>query len=168
MVTATLTGHTASCGRAPTQSRVAPPRSSRTSSPSGCSACRGYGDAPQLPNPTKMNFELTDDQLSIKRTARELLASRYRPQTVRDLAMDERGFTDQQWEELSQLGWPGVLVPEADGGLGLGAVELVVIQEEIGYALAPTPLLSTLSAALLLVASGSDEQRSRWLPQLAA
>jgi alkylation response protein AidB-like acyl-CoA dehydrogenase len=115
-----------------------------------------------------MNFELTDDQLSIKRTARELLRSRYRSETVRDLAADERGFTDEQWEELAQLGWPGVVVPEADGGLGLGAVELVVIQEEIGYALAPTPLLSTLSAALLLVASASDEQRRSWLPRLAA
>ncbi len=77
-----------------------------------------------------MNFELTDDQLSIQRTARDMLASRYRPETVRDLAADERGFTDEQWEELAQLGWPGVVVPEDDGGLGLGAVELVVIQEE--------------------------------------
>ncbi len=85
-----------------------------------------------------MNFELTDDQRSIKRTARELLASRYRLETVRELAADERGFTDEQWQELSQLGWPGVVVPEDDGGLGLGAVELVVIEEEIGYALAPT------------------------------
>lgn len=130
-------------------------------------ACRAYGDPPRRLNPKKMNFELTDDQLSIKRTARDMLASRYRPETVRDLAADERGFTDEQWDELAQLGWPGVVVPEDDGGLGLGAVELVVIQEEIGYALAPTPLLSTLSAALLLVASGSDDQRSRWLPRLA-
>ena len=41
-----------------------------------------------------MNFELTDDQRAIKRTAREMLASRYRPETVRELAADERGFTD--------------------------------------------------------------------------
>lgn len=114
-----------------------------------------------------MNFQLNDDQQAIKRTARELLASRYRPETVRELAADERGFTDEQWEELARLGWPGVVVPDADGGLGLGAVELVVIHEEIGYALAPTPLLSTVSAALLLVAAGSPEQRQRWLPQLA-
>jgi alkylation response protein AidB-like acyl-CoA dehydrogenase len=114
-----------------------------------------------------MNFQLTDDQRAIKRTARELLASRYRPETVRALAADERGFTDEQWAELAELGWPGVVVPEADGGLGLGAVELVVIHEEIGYALAPSPLLSTISAALLLVAAGSDEQRRRWLPKLA-
>ena len=115
-----------------------------------------------------MNFQLSDDQRAIKRTARDLLASRYRPETVRELADDERGFTDEQWLELAELGWPGVIVPEADGGLGLGAIELVVIQEEIGYALAPTPLLSTVSAALLLVAAGDQEQRSRWLPSLAA
>jgi alkylation response protein AidB-like acyl-CoA dehydrogenase len=114
-----------------------------------------------------MNFELTDDQRAIKRTARELLASRYRPETVRELASDERGFTDDQWRELAELGWPGVIVPEVDGGLGLGALELVVIEEEIGYALAPSPLLSTVSAALVLVAAGTPEQRQRWLPSLA-
>jgi alkylation response protein AidB-like acyl-CoA dehydrogenase len=115
-----------------------------------------------------MNFELTDDQRAIKRTAREMLASRYRPETVRELAADERGFTDAQWQELSELGWPGVIIPEADGGLGLGAVELAVIHEEIGYALAPSPLLSTLSAALLINAAGTQEQRDQWLPQLAS
>lgn len=114
-----------------------------------------------------MNFELTDDQRAIKRTARELLASRYRLETVRELAADARGFTDEQWQELSQLGWPGVVVPEDDGGLGLGAVELAVIHEEIGYALAPSPLFSTIAAGLLLVAAGTPEQRQAWLPTLA-
>jgi alkylation response protein AidB-like acyl-CoA dehydrogenase len=114
-----------------------------------------------------MNFQLSDDQQAIKRTARELLAARYRPETVRELAADERGFTDEQWKELAQLGWPGVIVPEADDGLGLGAIELIVIHEEMGYALAPSPLHSTVAAALLLVAAGDPEQRSRWLPALA-
>jgi alkylation response protein AidB-like acyl-CoA dehydrogenase len=114
-----------------------------------------------------MNFEFTDDQRAIKRTANEFLAARYKLETVRELAGSERGFTDAQWREIADLGWPGVLVPEADGGLGLGAVELVVIQEEMGYALAPSPLLSSVSAALLLVAAGTDEQRSRWLPGLS-
>jgi alkylation response protein AidB-like acyl-CoA dehydrogenase len=115
-----------------------------------------------------MNFELTDDQRAIKLTARELLASRYRPETMRALAADERGFTDEQWEELSELGWPGVIVPEEYGGLGLGAVELVVIHEEIGYALAPSPLLSTISAALLINAAGTPMQKEQWLPSLAS
>ncbi len=91
-----------------------------------------------------MNFEFTDDQRAIKRTANEFLAARYKLETVRSLAEDERGFTDEQWTQIADLGWPGVIVPESDGGLGLGAVELVVIQEEMGYALAPSPLLSSV------------------------
>jgi alkylation response protein AidB-like acyl-CoA dehydrogenase len=114
-----------------------------------------------------MNFDLSDDQRAIKRTANEFLASRYKPETMRELAEGERGFTDGQWRELSDLGWPGVMIPEDDGGLGLGAVELLVIQEEMGYALAPSPLFSTVSAALLLAAAGTDEQRQRWLGELA-
>jgi alkylation response protein AidB-like acyl-CoA dehydrogenase len=114
-----------------------------------------------------MNFEFTDDQRAIKRTANEFLAARYRLDTVRSLAESERGFTDEQWSELATLGWPGVIVPETDGGLGLGAVELVVIQEEMGYALAPSPFLSSVCAALLLVAAGTEAQRAKWLPGLS-
>ncbi len=115
-----------------------------------------------------MNFDLTDDQRAIKRTANEFLASRYKLETVRELAEGEHGFTDAQWRELADLGWPGVIVPEADGGLGLGALELLVIQEEMGYALAPSPLFSTVCAALLLVAAGTDEQRAKWLGAIAS
>ena len=115
-----------------------------------------------------MNFELTDDQQAIKRTAKEFLAARYKPETVRDLAESSNGATQEQWRELADLGWPGVIVPERDGGLGLGAVELVVIQEEMGYALAPSPLFSTLAAALLLTAAATDSQRERWLGLLAS
>lgn len=114
-----------------------------------------------------MNFEFSDDQQAIKRTAREFLAARYPPETVRQLAEDERGFTDEQWQQVVELGWPGVIVPEEHGGLGLGAVELVVISEELGYALAPSPWFSTTSAALVLGAAGTEAQRSRWLEPLA-
>jgi alkylation response protein AidB-like acyl-CoA dehydrogenase len=115
-----------------------------------------------------MNFDFTDDQRAIKRTAHDFLEARYRPETVRQLAEDERGFSDEQWAELVELGWQGVIVPEAHGGLGLGTVELVVIAEEMGYALAPSPWFSNVCAAAMLVAAGTDEQRRRWLEPLAA
>jgi alkylation response protein AidB-like acyl-CoA dehydrogenase len=115
-----------------------------------------------------MNFDFTDDQQAIKRTAREFLEARYKPETVRELAESERGFTDDQWRELVELGWPGVIVPEEHGGLGLGAVELVVICEELGYSLAPTPFFSDVCAAAILAAVGSEEQRRKWLEPLAA
>ena len=114
-----------------------------------------------------MNFDFTDDQQAIKRTAHDFLAARYKSELIRELAADERGFTDEQWSELSELGWPGVLVSEEHGGLGLGAVELVVIAEEMGYALAPSPFHSDICAALLLAAAGSSEQQERWLEPLA-
>jgi alkylation response protein AidB-like acyl-CoA dehydrogenase len=60
-----------------------------------------------------------------------------------------------------------VIVPEEADGLGLGAVELVVIAEEMGYALAPSPWFSSTCATLMLVAAGTDEQRERWLGPLA-
>lgn len=115
-----------------------------------------------------MNFEFTDDQKAIKRTAREFLEARYRLETVRQLASDARGFTDAQWDAVAELGWPGVLIDEDHDGLGLGALELVAIAEELGYALAPTPLMSSIAAGLLLSAAGTDEQKRQWLPELAS
>jgi alkylation response protein AidB-like acyl-CoA dehydrogenase len=114
-----------------------------------------------------MNFDFSDDQRAIKRTAREFLEARYPLATVRRLAEDERGFTDEQWAELTELGWPGVIIPEESDGLGLGVVELVVIAEEMGYALAPSPWFSSTCAALMLVAAGTEAQRERWLGPMA-
>jgi alkylation response protein AidB-like acyl-CoA dehydrogenase len=89
-----------------------------------------------------MNFDLSDDQRTIKTTAREFLGARYPLAEVRRLALeDERGFTDAQWSEMVELGWPEIAE--------LGTVEMIVVAEELGYALAPTPLQSTWAAALL-------------------
>lgn len=102
-----------------------------------------------------MNFDLSEDQEAIRRTAQELLAERYPLAEVRRLALsDERGFTDAQWAEMAGLGWPGIAIPEALGGQGLGVVELAVVAEELGHALAPCPLQSTWAAGLLLAAAG--------------
>src|SRR4051794_38776474 len=115
-----------------------------------------------------MRFELTDDQQAIQRTAKEFLADRYPAEEVRRLAIDdERGFTDEQWQAIAGLGWPALVVSEDVGGLGLGVVELAVLQEQLGYALAPTPLLSTIAAALAISAGASAQQRGEWLPGLA-
>jgi alkylation response protein AidB-like acyl-CoA dehydrogenase len=104
-----------------------------------------------------MNFDLSEDQQVIKRTAREFLGARYKLEEVRRLALEEeRGFTDAQWEEIAGLGWPELAVAES----GLGIVELAVVAEELGYACAPTPLPSTWAAALLLDAAGDAERLS--------
>jgi alkylation response protein AidB-like acyl-CoA dehydrogenase len=114
-----------------------------------------------------MNFDLDEEQQEIQRTAHEFLASRFSPLKVRELA-EARSYDDGLWKEISDLGWPGIAISEEDGGQGLGMVELVVLLEESGYACAPSPLLGTAGAALVISAAGSDEQRSEWLPKLAS
>jgi alkylation response protein AidB-like acyl-CoA dehydrogenase len=116
-----------------------------------------------------MNFDLTDDQRSIQRTARDFLAAAYKPEEVRRLAYETpRGFEDEGWARICELGWPALLVSEEHDGLGLGVIELAVVQEELGAALAPSPFLSTVAAAAIVAAAGDDGQRERWLPALAA
>ena len=105
-----------------------------------------------------MNFDFSDDQQAIKRTAKDLLADRFKLERVRELA--EAGeYDDDAWKELCELGWPGIFIDEQYGGQGLGVVELVILMEELGYALAPVPFLSNAAAGLLIQAAGSDEQK---------
>jgi alkylation response protein AidB-like acyl-CoA dehydrogenase len=114
-----------------------------------------------------MNFDYSDDQQAIKRTASELLAERFKPEKVRELAEAGR-YDDDVWAELCELGWPGIFIEETYGGQGLGVVELVILMEELGYALAPLPFLSNAAAGLVLQHAGSDEQKERWLPGIAS
>ena len=114
-----------------------------------------------------MNFDFTDDQQAIKRTAKDLLADRFKMDKVRALA-EAGDYDDAAWSELCELGWPGIFIEEDYGGQGLGTVELVILMEELGYALAPLPLLSNAAAGLVLAAGGSDEQKERWLPGIAS
>jgi alkylation response protein AidB-like acyl-CoA dehydrogenase len=114
-----------------------------------------------------MNFDFTDDQQAIKRTANELLAARFKPERVRELA-EAGAYDDDAWKEMAELGWAGIFIEEEHGGQGLGTVELVILMEELGYALAPVPFLSNAAAGLVLQFAGTDEQKERWLPGIAS
>jgi alkylation response protein AidB-like acyl-CoA dehydrogenase len=114
-----------------------------------------------------MDFDLTEDQREIKNVAREMLAARSPFAKVREAA-EAAAYDQTLWREIVDLGWPGIAVAEAHGGQGLGAVELAVLLEELGYACAATPFLSTAVAAAVIQAGGSDEQRGRWLPGLTS
>lgn len=114
-----------------------------------------------------MDFDLTEDQKEIKNVASQLLAARAPMSKLREAAEAGR-YDDALWREIVGLGWPGIAVDERYGGQGLGAVELAVLLEELGYACAATPFMSTAVVAAVIQATGSDEQRERWLPGLAS
>jgi alkylation response protein AidB-like acyl-CoA dehydrogenase len=114
-----------------------------------------------------VNFDFTDDQQAIKSTAHDFLASRYKLETVRRLA--EAGEYDAGlWQEISELGWPGIFIAEQHGGQELGVLELTILAEEIGYVAAPSPFLSNAAAGLAIQFAGSDEQQARLLPGVAS
>src|SRR2546423_8712179 len=82
----------------------------------------------------------------------------------------EKGATpDALWRQMIELGWPALTVPEDAGGLGMGAVELAVVVEELGRVLAPGPYLPTVTQFAPVVAeAGSPEQQERFLGGVAA
>jgi alkylation response protein AidB-like acyl-CoA dehydrogenase len=113
-------------------------------------------------------FDLTDEQQAIKSTAHDFLASRFKSERLREIAASDDGFDAAGWAEMAELGWAGLAVPEEWGGQGLGIVELAVLFEEMGYALAPSPLFTNTIAGLALTLCGSDDLRERYLRPLAA
>jgi alkylation response protein AidB-like acyl-CoA dehydrogenase len=114
-----------------------------------------------------MYFDLTDEQEAIRSTARDFLASRFKSERMREIAGSEDGTDEAGWNEMAELGWAGLALPEEWGGQGLGIVDLAVLFEEMGFALAPSPLFSNTVVGLALAGGASDEQKERWLRPLA-
>jgi alkylation response protein AidB-like acyl-CoA dehydrogenase len=116
-----------------------------------------------------MNFDFSDEQKLLREQARRFLAQECPPRVVRSVLESERGYDSALWKGIVQMGWPGTAIPEAYRGLGLGALELCVIAEELGRVLAPVPFSSTVCTfAEALLLAGSDAQKQRCLPGVAA
>jgi alkylation response protein AidB-like acyl-CoA dehydrogenase len=112
-----------------------------------------------------VDFQFSADQDALRDSVKAFLASEATSSYVRAMADDERGFTDELWAKIADLGWPGLLVPEEHGGLGLGLVDMVVVLEEMGRLPLPGPFFSSAVLATL-AARGLDE--GNLLRQLAS
>ena len=114
-----------------------------------------------------MNFGFTDEQELLRQEVRKLLAARAPMAEVRKLADTPEGFSRDLWNQMGELGWLGLTIPEAHGGAGLGWVDLVVLLEETGRSLFPSPLIATTLAAAAIAEAGTTAQQAHWLPRLA-
>jgi len=99
-----------------------------------------------------VDFTFSDEQDELRATARRFLADRSPASHVRQMIEDEAGITPELWSRLVEMGWPAILVPEAQGGLGLGLVDMIVVLEEMGRVPFPGPFLSSSVFATLAVA----------------
>ena len=117
-----------------------------------------------------MPLILTEEQTMLEEAARGFLAEAAPIAHLRQLrdSRDPDGVSRDLWACFGEMGFAGVMIPEAHGGSGLGAVEAGVIAEAVGRNLTPSPFLSTGVLATVALKGGSDAQQGRWLPEIAS
>ncbi|MFP6808795.1 MAG: acyl-CoA dehydrogenase family protein [Pseudomonadales bacterium] len=116
-----------------------------------------------------MPLVLNEEQSMLKDAAKDFCTNNTPITQMRRLRddKDESGFDRDTWNQMVELGWAGITIPEDFGGLGFGYMGMGVVMEECGRTLACSPLLATAVGASAIVACGSDDQKSSLLPQVA-
>lgn len=116
-----------------------------------------------------MEFGPSDSEGLFERVLRDFLADRLPMEELHRLAASGSGFDDKLWAGLTELGLPGVLVPERFGGAGLGTFAAGLAAGALGAFCAPVPFVAAaVMAPLALLRSGSDAAQAAWLPRIAA
>ncbi len=115
-----------------------------------------------------MNFGFTEEQDFLRDAVRKFVDGRCPIPEVRNLMETADAHSTLLWSEIASLGWLGLLVPEEHGGAGLSWIDFVVLLEETGRTLLPSPLVSNSLAVTAIMEGGSTVQQARWLPELAA
>jgi alkylation response protein AidB-like acyl-CoA dehydrogenase len=116
-----------------------------------------------------MDFELTQSQKILSKTARDFLKRECPKTLVREMELDEGGYSPQLQQKMTDLGWFGLMIPEKYGGTEGDFLDLVVLLEEMGRALLPGPFFSTVVlGGLPILEIGSEEQRQIFLPKIAS
>jgi len=115
-----------------------------------------------------MDFELGEEQVMLKTSARDFLEKECPKKLVRDMMEDEKGYSPELWRKMAELGWQALVFPEEYGGIGSGFLDLAVLSEEMGRALVPGPFMPTVVlAGGTILAGGSEEQKQEFLPRIA-
>ncbi|MDM8000805.1 MAG: acyl-CoA dehydrogenase family protein [Dehalococcoidia bacterium] len=115
-----------------------------------------------------MDFELSEDQKMLRKTARDFLANECTKTFVREMERDEKGYSPELWRKMVDLGWMGLPFPEQYGGWGGSFLDLAVLAEEMGRACLPGPFMaSVVLGGLTILEAGSDAQKEQYLTAIA-
>ncbi len=116
-----------------------------------------------------MNFDFSQDQKMLQKAAQALLKENASLDRVRKIMESGDPFDRDLWQKMAAAGWQGTAIPEEFGGAGFGYLELVLLAEELGASLAPTPFSSSVYLATeAILLAGSPGQKKRYLPALAS
>ena len=115
-----------------------------------------------------MDLGLDEAQQMLKNSARTFLEAECPATYVRAMEEDDRGYTPELWQKISEQGWLGLIIPEQYGGVGLSFLDLSILLEEMGRSLLPEPFFSTVvMAGMTILDAGSEAQKREFLPQIA-
>ena len=114
-----------------------------------------------------MDFNFSDDQQQLRDAVAKWVEKSYDFERRRKIEA-EGGFSREAWTDLSELGLGGLYISEADGGLGMGAIEAMVVMEELGRGIVLEPLAQSLIAGAVLSGHADAATKERWLPGIAS
>ena len=116
-----------------------------------------------------MEFVFSEEQQELAATVRSLLARRADSAAVRAAMVSEPGYDEALWQTLcEQIGVAALAIPEEYDGAGFSLLESMIVLEEVGRSLAPSPLLASVVTAEALLAGGRRDAKQRLLPRIAA
>ncbi len=115
-----------------------------------------------------MDFTFSEDQLLFQESVRDFLVNEVTTERIRRSWESDSGREDALWTQLADLGLTGMTVPEEHGGLGMNAIDFVLLAEECGYVALPEPLVHTALVAVPTLAALGGELACQWLPRVAA
>lgn len=115
-----------------------------------------------------MNFDFSEDQKTLRDHAARFLRETCTTARLRSCMESGQSFDRDLWQQMAELGWTALSIPEAQGGLGLGALELCVLSEELGRALAPVPFFSTVCLGAEILKACATPEANAWLERIAS
>tara|TARA_R110002049_G_scaffold188251_19_gene356687 strand:- start:2718 stop:3764 length:1047 start_codon:yes stop_codon:yes gene_type:complete len=115
-----------------------------------------------------MDFTFTEDQLLFQESVRDFLVNEVTPERIRASWETDSGRDPALWSQLAELGLTGITVPEEHGGLGMSALDFVLLAQECGYVALPEPLVHTVLVAVPMLQDIGGDLAAHWLPKIAA
>jgi alkylation response protein AidB-like acyl-CoA dehydrogenase len=114
-----------------------------------------------------VDLDFSEEQVMLRDTTRGICEQLVPGSVVREMENNESGFLPDFWQQISELGINGLGVPEAFGGMGWGSLEMAIVYEEFGRALAPSPhFVSSVLSAKVIELAGTQEQKNNWLAKI--
>lgn len=116
-----------------------------------------------------MNLDFSEEQDMLRNSARQFVSTECTKAKVRELEKSAEGYSPEIWSKMAELGWFGLMIPDQYNGMGMKLLDLMVVFEEVGKNILPSPfLVNTALSTPTIVEAGSEAMKKEFLPRIAA